>query len=121
MQPLPQIAAGFIEGDGLHGGDAGQGGGQRLRQRRYQDAIGFQLGQQFAVGFDPQAYVYHFSWQPGFTDPGMVGTDIPHCQRCHPQRQQGFGYGPVDGSDTGRRTTYLCGNGLRFGLRRKWQ
>ncbi len=33
MEPLPQISLWIIEGDGLHGGDAGQGRCQRRRQR----------------------------------------------------------------------------------------
>ncbi len=127
MKPLPQIGLRIIECDGLHGGDAGQGRRQWRRQRGYEDAIGFQLGQQLAIGLSPQAYIHHLGRQQRLADPGAVGADIPYRQRGHPQRQQGFGYGPVDGGNP----WYLCvltrpssiGGGTlarRTGLQSQW-
>ena len=59
VQPLPQIGLPIIEGDGAHRRDAGKSWRQRGRQRRDQDAIGFELRQQLTVGLGAQADIHH--------------------------------------------------------------
>ncbi|MNP36761.1 hypothetical protein D3C76_1301720 [compost metagenome] len=105
----------------MHRGDAGQGRLQRRHQRRDEDEVGLELGQQLAVGLHPQADIHYIRRQCRLPDPGAIGLHIPHGQRRHTEGQQGFGYGPVHGGDTRNRTVGSRGCGLCLGLRRQRQ